>query len=578
MNKIKINIFNYTLLFIFILIFMYIYLGISNVDLYNPPIYTGDSVIYKGDVIFSYAVLKSVLTEGTPIFGIPFGTHLGAPGTFSMGDFPCFDGNLSTIIIKIIYGFSKNVSVAIYLYYFLTFFLVGFSSFYVFKKFRINTPISMSMALLFTFAPYHVQRNMWHMGYASYYLVPFMLLVVFWIWSKKPLFFKYSNKKWHLDLLNKKSVIALLTILLSGIFNIYFDYYWMFFLTVAAISAWYYRKNIYNIYSYLITVALNFFVVILNASPYIIYKMQNGPNLEVGKRLFTQTEIFSLKIVQMILPVDGHFLFGKWKEFYNANAILVNENTSVTLGIIALTGFIFILFYFLFVRNKTFNIFNKCGLLTISGLLFGTIGGLSTFISLTLISEFRSNNRISIFISFLCILVFAILLQKWLKRIKNKRIIMLLIVMITTIGIRDELPLWAVYKEKDVKQQKEYYAQLKDYMSYIESINKENAMIYQLPYISFPEVNYELFNPYLVSNKLRFSFGAMRGREAANWNKETSELEPSQMIDRLREKGFSGILINKNFYQAEQAQSLIKEFDRYFKYRVENDEYVYYQL
>jgi hypothetical protein len=80
-------------------------------------------------------------------------------------------------------------------------------------------------------------------------------------------------------------------------------------------------------------------------------------------------------------------------------------------------------------------------------------------------------------------------------------------------------------------------------------------MIAQYPYLSFPENpgihtmgNYEQFQGYLHSDKLYWSFGAMKGREADSWWKDLQNKSIEEQIQILQDSGFSGIMINRNGY------------------------------
>ncbi len=570
----------YCILTLLVIFFLQLFFGFLNVDLSVP-------IEFRRDYVFTYAVVKSFLENQWGIFQIPQNVYIGAPGISSLEDFPVFDSNLMYMIIKPISFFSKDYATVTHIYYFLTFVLVAYTAFYVFKKFRIDNKIAIFGSLLFAFAPFHIYRTIMHINLSSYYLIPLMLLVVFYIWSKKPIFFKYTNKKWHLNLNNKKAIFTIIVAILCGLSNIYFDYFWLFFLTVAGISAFFYRKNIYNFLSYVIVVFLNIFVILLNASPYIIYKIQNGSNYDVIHRHFCEIEYYGLKIIQMLLPVDNHFTWQNYTSIYNYNSFLVNENISVTLGIIAAIGFLFTLFYFLFVRNKNFNIFNKCGLLIVSALLLATVGSFSSLIAFTMFTQIRCYNRISIFISFLCILVVVILLQKDLKEIRSKYVGFLLVVLLTFIGLRDEVPM-NVDWEANFIDNKLYYEELKNVVQQIEDNNQKGAMIFQLPYLAFPEGqptgemhDYEQIKPYIASkdNKLHWSYGIMKGEDAAQYNEILAMLPAEKMIEKLREIGFKGILINKRGYDLEEIKSLTSDFNKYLdKPKIENIEFVYYQI
>lgn len=572
----------YILLFFSTIIIINLFLGYFFVDLSIPFKFSGG-----GDILTVYAGAKAIFTGEYLPFQIPQNKFLGAPGISILGDYPCFDSNLFLVILKFISFFCNDYVLGVHIYYLLTYVLIVFSSYYVFKQFKINSLIAGSVALLFAFSPFHILRGVNHITYSSYYLIPLMILTIFWVWSKKPLFYAFRENKWVFDIKNKKAFITLLVLALSSLSVIYFEYFYLYFIVVATISAYFYRKNIYNLISSAIMIIFNLFVLFINALPFIIYRIQNGFNPRAVIRNFSDAEIFGLKIVQMLLPVDQHFLFASFKEEYNLGKTLINENTSATLGIFGVIGFIFIIFYFIFIKNNKNNIFNKIGILIFSALLLGTVGSFSSLISLTFLPFIRSYNRISIFILFLSLLVFCCLFQKLFRQcIKNHKILFfIMIFFITLIGIRDMIPMDAsllAYSDAN----KAYYTQLKDFVKKIEDVNSDGAMIFQMPYVEYPEggihidlEDYEYLKPYLVSDKLRWSYGNQKGRPLDKKFKSLSKLKMDVILKELKNMGFSGILISKKAFPKESREAVVKFFNIYLKKPLfENDEYIYFVL
>src|SRR5262249_34041228 len=81
------------------------------------------------------------------------------------------------------------------------------------------------------------------------------------------------------------------------------------------------------------------------------------------------------------------------------------------------------------------------------------------------------------------------------------------------------------------------------------------AMVFQLPYMPFPECgpghnlkDYELLRPYLHSTRLRWSHGAIKGRETDEWQKMVAALPAPDMLERLIASGFSGLYIDRRGY------------------------------
>ncbi len=100
------------------------------------------------------------------------------------------------------------------------------------------------------------------------------------------------------------------------------------------------------------------------------------------------------------------------------------------------------------------------------------------------------------------------------------------------------------------------YTRDRDFVRQIESAVPRGAMIFQLPYMSFPEggavnrmLDYEPARGFLDSDNLRWSYGAMRGRPGGEWQRRVSGLPFSQMISTLKQSGFTGIWVDRFGYK-----------------------------
>jgi phosphoglycerol transferase len=104
------------------------------------------------------------------------------------------------------------------------------------------------------------------------------------------------------------------------------------------------------------------------------------------------------------------------------------------------------------------------------------------------------------------------------------------------------------------------------FVKQIETSLPEGAMIFQLPYVPFPENgpvhsmnDYDLFRGYLHSSKLRWSYGAMRGREGDRWQRMVASKPVHELVDAVVLAGFSGIYIDRYGFQGDSEASLEKE-------------------
>jgi phosphoglycerol transferase len=101
-----------------------------------------------------------------------------------------------------------------------------------------------------------------------------------------------------------------------------------------------------------------------------------------------------------------------------------------------------------------------------------------------------------------------------------------------------------------------------DLVKRIEATVPAGVMIFQLPYVPFPEggplllmQDYDLFRPYLHSKNLRWSYGAIKDRDTASWQMATASLPADQFLETISLGGFSGVYIDRKGY-ADNAAAL----------------------
>lgn len=216
-------------------------------------------------------------------------------------------------------------------------------------------------------------------------------------------------------------------------------------------------------------------------------------------------------------------------------------------------------------RNKTNNITNELNglsILNLSAVLLATVGGFGTIVAYLITPEIRGYNRISIFIAFFAIFTVIILLEefsrKFIKTNTSRQLFSVFIGLILIIGVLDQtsysfVPSYASTKAEFLKDE--------NFVNSIEAIMPENAMIFQLPYVPFPEnpqvnqmYDYSHLRAYLHSKDLRWSYGAMKGRPGDEWQKTVTSLPVKDMVKALSRAGFDGIYIDSYGFQDRGAE------------------------
>jgi phosphoglycerol transferase len=151
----------------------------------------------------------------------------------------------------------------------------------------------------------------------------------------------------------------------------------------------------------------------------------------------------------------------------------------------------------------------------------------------------------SFFIAAFSLLIVGYGVEQITARSKSTAIVWAVLVVL---GLLDQTTSSFVPKYADIKAD---FESDRDFVHQIEATMPDQAMIYQLPLVDFPEhpveqqmPDYQLFRGYLHSTELRWSYGAMKGREIEEWNKKLESLLAGQKIAVIRREGFSGLYID----------------------------------
>lgn len=337
--------------------------------------------------------------------------------------------------------------------------------------------------------------------------------------------------------------------------------------------------------------------MLIGCIPEIISIAGGSSGIAGRLRSMYDAEAYSLKIVQLIMPVRSHGItyLENIIEEYNTDAPMVNENASAYLGIIGVIGF-FILLVMLFKRKsdknesvvyKRITAFSE---LNICAVLFGTMGGFGTVFFVFISQTLRGFNRISVYIAFFCIatvcIIFNGLQDKLSNRTNDKKIQCVYItagILIMLFGIWEQNPHIDIPYEQNYRQ----WTSDDNFVKKIESDVAAGSMIFQLPYQEYPESeghnlmkSQEPFAGYLHSKTLRWSFGVNKEDDAALWYLDVSGLAPADMVVQIRNKGFGGIYIDRYGYE-DNATGIEKELSEYLNQKPvvsEDGRYSFYKL
>ncbi|MBM7866615.1 hypothetical protein GTO89_08660 [Heliobacterium gestii] len=519
---------------------------------------------YHGDSLGVAATIKAFIESGwytyTPFLGAPFGR--------SPEDYAMFEG-LSFLMLKAITMFTNDYAVTLNVFYLLTFLLTTVTTLYVFRHFGISNYVAIPVSVLYSIAPYHILRGTFHFFLSVYFLVPLIVMVILWIYRDEDFLFNHQLSISKLVTAKSKNLQSILICVLIASTGIYYAFFACFFLIVVGIAIFIIKRKINNLVSSFLLILTMIATGLINALPSLIYQFYNGKNYAVSQRLPWETEVYALKITQLFIPPAdyGIGLIAKIRNVYSAFP-LINENSFSYLGVIGCIGFLILTVLLLFnekEENKLLHgsVLNNLSRLNIFAILFATIGGFSSIFSILVTPQIRANNRISIFIAYFSLFAVAIILNNFFTKYvySNERRVAFSTFMsfLLLFGSIDQIPKAITPNYNELKA---VFLRDAAFVSKIEEVTSDGAMVLQLPYMSWPEHgplnekmgDYQLYRGYLHSNKLRWTYGAVRGRPEDIWYKEVTDKPLPEMVKSITVAGFSGIYIDRYGYKDNGAQ------------------------
>jgi phosphoglycerol transferase len=529
------------------------------------------------DALITNMWIKSTLTNGWYLHN----PDVGMPTGLDYHDFPQADA-LNFLVIKLLSLVSRDHAVVGNLYFLLTFPLTALSSLFVLRRFGVSRGSALLASLLFAFLPYHFMKGTGPLFLANYCLVPLVVLLSLRLYEDGE--FTFRGKKFPLSW---QGLGAVVVCLLTSSAGVYYAFFGCFLLLVAAMAASLNRRYVRPLARTGILVACIVAGTAANLAPSFLYQYRNGANPSAVVRSPAEAERYGVKIAQLVLPITHHRLgfLADLKDRYNAYCNPNHlENDAASLGIIASVGFLVLVTHFLFRRRlmavplagasgwyvtdiagetslrperSAFKLLDGLGILNVSAFFLATVGGFGAVFSICVTSWIRSYSRISVYLAFLSLFAVAILLdrlaQRWCASRKGALALAGILATLLTVGILDQTSSAYV---PDYARLRKAYRQDAAFVAAIEKRLPAGAMIFQLPYVAFPESgavhelnDYELFRGYLHSKWLRWSYGAIKGRSGDQWQKTVAARPLPEMVRTLALAGFSGIYVDRRGFR-----------------------------
>lgn len=517
-------------------------------SLYEPIRY------YGTDEVSMMAEIKAIGTEGTVVNnsqqGMPFGTERQSVMSYYLF-------NDAHVIGGLIYKITGEVGLSANLAYFIFIILNGICAYIALRCMKIRLGFSICAAWVYSALYYVYWRNIMHLMLSAYYCVPLTILICYWLITDES-FFCYGRSFWK----NKRNIAAIIIafmIVNNGVG--YYPFFSCFFIIVTGVYAGVSKgkfKNCLRAFAVVLQIMLSYLVVLI---PYISSVMKYGKLKTAISHLPIEAEEFALKITKLFMPVrdTGISYIDTLVKSYNESAPFQTE-ASEYLGVLAIIGFIVLVFVFLRGNKVNNDILSMLTVLLVAGIMLSVFGGFGMIFNLFVTGTVRCYNRISVFLAFICLTGLGVYVTEVVSRIKvANAVYLVLIIPVTLLSVRCQIPETRFFMDYENSFNSD-----KNFVENIEDVAEEGSRIFQLPYHSYPEggmeVNMEqdrLFVGYLFSEDLSWTYGAYKGSRSDKWCKKVSTYDTKKLLDTIIYMDFKGIYIEKNGYTEENAGLLL---------------------
>lgn len=503
-------------------------------------------VSYDGDGILTLAAFRNMQLHPGYMFsnlvGYPYGQHL--QDFPAVGDAFCL--SLSWLLVKIL----RDPVVAFNFFFLLTYPISGLGGYVGGRLLGLRRPTATVISILYAFIPFHGMHGAPHLFLIMYPVLPIVVAVMVREVSNAPGFpgFRHKGK------IAREAAPVALVGLAGGVSGLYYAFFTLLIFAVGALMILLDSGKVLKAWRVLIGLGTAGIALALQFIPILWYQHQNGPNLNILKRGAFEVEYYSLRLIDLFLPIPQHPI-SRFATFTQKNVSnYIPGEATAYLGIIASMGVVLLLLA-LISHGRTWLQAN--GLTTLARLfvvlLLGSVlGGFNQLLASFGFTQIRVWSRISIVLAFLALAAFGIVFDHVTESLLVKRgTLVVSLALITIFGLWDTnrvIPAMA-YSQLSAAWHND-----SKLVGDIESHFGPGARILQLPILKFPEQgpieklgDYAQLRGELHSRTLCWSYGVVLGRDEGRTT-QWQQLDLDGLLNAARQQGFDAVWLEMRAY------------------------------
>jgi len=520
-------------------------------------------ITYQGDALSVAAHVKTIMETGwyewQPALGWPAGQNYH---DYATGD------DLNYVVILLLGLILPTWGAVMNAFYLVGFPLAAATMTWFGRRVGLDPWLAGALGVVYAIAPYHFQRAEGHLFLGWYWVVPLGLVVVWRILRGRPIWGARPGMPRGLGhALGRTGGTAASLAVLASV-SAYYALFVAILGLCAALGAVIVRRRWRAFWGAVVAGAVLAVVIVLNLVPDWIHTAIAGPNPGALVRTPVESELYALKLVQLLLPSPLH-AFGPFRELralYDGHFPLPGE--SPALGLIAAVGLVALLVVLAIVAARAAagmppaasprrRALAGLAFLAFIALLFSWVGGLETLVGF-LTQVVRGWNRMSIVIAAIALAAIGLLVGALVERATRRArrpalargaAAALAGALLVGVAYWDQVP------PPDAAARAATIASYDSDAAFVRELEAAlppGAAVFELPWIPFPEsppvgaaLDPDQLRPYLHSASLHWSGGGIRGREGVEALGELAALPPQAFEREASSLGFEGVVVDR---------------------------------
>ncbi|MDP9332295.1 MAG: hypothetical protein M3Q30_03130 [Actinomycetota bacterium] len=505
--------------------------------------------------------------------------RLGAPFGQDLRDFPSSGESSQQAVLRLIVGVVHSPGLTVNLYFLGGFALLAAVSFVVFRRLGLSAPIAAALSVAYDFLPYHFFHGPDHLTRSTYFTAPLAVLLLVRILEPESRFLRDPGARLRRPFFGQSGSIrarplaAFLAIaVVIGCTETMTSTFTVVLLVLVGVIAALATRHVSRLALALLFASAVVGTFLLVSLPILLHAMTAGRNAMAGNRFAFESDMYGLRLSQMLLPTPQHWIsaLGSFARTISRSNPTPSEGGQAigTIGVIGVLAAIAMVVVRALRHESSGPTRNRrpvapaavpLATVILASILLGS-GAATALDALSGFTQVRTWNRIVVIIAFAAFALTGFGAERILARIRRDAsdhraryaATLAMALLIAGVGILDG---GRPQRASDKVVTAEWVSDQR-FVAAMHTVQPPDGMIFEYPVVRFPESwpvarmkDNDQFRGYLADEgQFRWSYGAVKGRPQADWQLKLPAIPTGTDLRALIGLGFTGLWVNRDGY------------------------------